>query len=92
MGEEVASKGVTVVDDGTINAKRGSLSIDDEGTPTENTVLIEDGKLVNYMQDRLNARLMGTKSTGNGRRQSLPINQCKNEKYYNDLGKTIPKK
>ena len=70
MGEEVASNGVTVVDDGTINAKRGSLSIDDEGTPTENTVLIEDGKLVNYMQDRLNARLMGTKSTGNGRRQS----------------------
>ena len=69
MGEEVASKGVTVVDDGTLNAKRGSLSIDDEGTPTENTVLIEDGKLVNYMQDRLNARLMGTKSTGNGRRQ-----------------------
>ena len=70
MGESVASKGVTVVDDGTIDSKRGSLSIDDEGTPTENTVLIENGKLVNYMQDRLNARLMGTKSTGNGRRQS----------------------
>ena len=70
MGEAVASKGVTVVDDGTIDSKRGSLSIDDEGTPTENTVLIENGKLVNYMQDRLNARLMGTKSTGNGRRQS----------------------
>ena len=70
MGEKVASEGVTVVDDGTINSKRGSLSIDDEGTPTEKTVLIENGKLVGYMQDRLNARLMGTKSTGNGRRQS----------------------
>ena len=59
MGEEVATKGVTVVDDGTINAKRGSLSIDDEGTPTENTVLIEDGKLVNYMQDRLKRKVDG---------------------------------
>ena len=70
LGDKVASKGVTVVDDGTLNSKRGSLSIDDEGTPTEKTILIEDGKLVGYMQDRLNARLMGTKSTGNGRRQS----------------------
>ena len=70
MGKKVATEGVTVIDDGTIDAKRGSLSIDDEGTPTEKTVLIENGKLVGYMQDRLNARLMGTKSTGNGRRQS----------------------
>jgi TldD protein len=70
MGEKVATKGVTVVDDGTIDSKRGSLSIDDEGTPTERTVLIDNGKLVGYMHDRLNARLMGTKSTGNGRRQS----------------------
>jgi TldD protein len=70
MGEKVATDGVTVIDDGTIDSKRGSLSIDDEGTPTEKTVLIENGKLVGYMQDRLNGRLMGTKSTGNGRRQS----------------------
>ena len=70
MGEKVATEGVTVVDDGTLNSRRGSLSIDDEGTPTEKTVLIENGKLVGYMHDRLNARLMGTKSTGNGRRQS----------------------
>lgn len=70
MGEQVASKGVTVVDDGTIANRRGSLTIDDEGTPSENTVLIEDGKLVGYMQDRQNARLMGMAATGNGRRQS----------------------
>ena len=70
MGEKVATEGVTVVDDGTLNSRRGSLSIDDEGTPTEKTVLIDNGKLVGYMHDRLNARLMGTKSTGNGRRQS----------------------
>jgi TldD protein len=70
MGEQVAAPGVTVVDDGTIEERRGSLSIDDEGTPSENTVLIEDGKLVGYMQDRQNARLMGMRPTGNGRRQS----------------------
>ena len=70
MGQRVASKGVTVVDDGTIAKRRGSLSIDDEGTPTNRTVLIEDGVLVGYMQDRQNARLMGMKPTGNGRRQS----------------------
>ena len=70
MGQQVAAKGVTVVDDGTIAERRGSLTIDDEGTPTENTVLIEDGVLVNYMQDRQNARLMGMSPTGNGRRQS----------------------
>ncbi|MEM8749336.1 MAG: metalloprotease TldD [Pseudomonadota bacterium] len=70
MGEQVAAKGVTVVDDGTIGERRGSLSVDDEGTPTQCTTLIEDGKLVGYMQDRQNARLMGMKDTGNGRRQS----------------------
>ena len=70
MVQQVAAKGVTVVDDGTIAERRGSLTVDDEGTPTENTVLIEDGILVNYMQDRQNARLMGMAPTGNGRRQS----------------------
>jgi TldD protein len=70
MGQQVASKGVTVVDDGTIAQRRGSLSIDDEGTPTNRTVLIEDGILVGYMQDRQNARLMEMRPTGNGRRQS----------------------
>ncbi len=70
MGERVASPGVTVIDDGTIGDRRGSLTVDDEGTPTERTVLIEDGILVGYMQDRMNARLMGMKPTGNGRRQS----------------------
>ena len=70
LGEQVAAKGVTVVDDGTIEGRRGSLTIDDEGTPSGYNVLIEDGKLVGYMQDRQNARLMGMKPTGNGRRQS----------------------
>ncbi len=70
MGEQVAAHGVTIVDDGTITERRGSLSIDDEGTPTQCTTLIENGKLVGYMQDRQNARLMGMADTGNGRRQS----------------------
>ena len=70
MGQRVASPGVTVVDDGTLPDRRGSLSIDDEGTPSAATVLIEDGVLVGYMQDRQNARLMGMAPTGNGRRQS----------------------
>jgi TldD protein len=70
MGQQVAARGVTVVDDGTIAARRGSLSIDDEGTPTSRTMLIEDGILVGYMQDRQNARLMNMKPTGNGRRES----------------------
>ncbi|MEP4342371.1 MAG: metallopeptidase TldD-related protein, partial [Lentilitoribacter sp.] len=69
MGQQVAAKGVTVVDDGTIENRRGSLSVDDEGTPSGYNVLIDDGKLVGYMQDRQNARLMGVKATGNGRRQ-----------------------
>ncbi|MGE8141533.1 metalloprotease TldD [Novosphingobium sp. NPDC080210] len=70
IGERVGAPGVTVVDDGSIAARRGSLSIDDEGTPTQETVLIEDGILKGYMQDRLNARLMGVAATGNGRRES----------------------
>ncbi len=70
MGEQVAAKGVTVVDDGTIAERRGSLTIDDEGTPSAHNVLIEDGKLVGFMQDRQNARLMGVEPTGNGRRES----------------------
>jgi TldD protein len=70
MGQRVAAPGVTVVDDGTLSSRRGSLSLDDEGTPTNCTVLIEDGILVGYMQDRQNARLMGMKPTGNGRRES----------------------
>ncbi len=71
MGERVAAPGITVVDDGSIDDRRGSLTIDDEGTPSQCTPLIEDGILVGYMQDRLNGRLMGTRSTGNGRRQSF---------------------
>ena len=70
VGKKVASEGVTIIDDGTLDNRRGSLNIDDEGTPTEKTVLIENGILKNFMQDRLNARLMNTKSTGNGRRES----------------------
>jgi TldD protein len=71
MGQQVAAKGVTIVDDGTIGQRRGSLTIDDEGTPSQCTTLIEDGRLVGFMQDRLNARLMGVKATGNGRRESF---------------------
>jgi TldD protein len=70
IGERVASPGVTVIDDGTLADRRGSLSVDDEGTPTERTILIEDGFLRGYMQDRMNARLMGVAPTGNGRRES----------------------
>ena len=70
MGERIADESVTVVDDGTIDSRRGSLSIDDEGTPTNCTTLIENGILTGYMQDRLNSRLMGVNPTGNGRRES----------------------
>ncbi len=81
IGEQVASKGVTVVDDGTMEGRRGSLTIDDEGTPTSYTVLIEDGILKGYMQDRMNARLMNMAATGNGRRESyahLPMPRMTN--------------
>jgi TldD protein len=81
IGERVAAKGVTVVDDGTIRDRRGSLTIDDEGTPTGYNVLIEDGILKGYMQDRMNARLMGVAPTGNGRRESyahLPMPRMTN--------------
>ncbi|MEM1106569.1 MAG: metallopeptidase TldD-related protein [Pseudomonadota bacterium] len=70
VGDQVASRGVTIIDDGSIENRRGSLSFDDEGTPTQRTVLIEDGILKGYMQDRQNARLMGVPATGNGRRES----------------------
>ena len=70
MGQRIAAPGVTVVDDGTIPDRRGSLSFDDEGTPSSRTTLIEDGILVGFMQDRQNARLMGVEPTGNGRRES----------------------
>ena len=71
IGQQVAAKGVTIVDDGTLAARRGSLNVDDEGTPTQCTTLIEDGCLRGYLQDKLNARLMGVKPTGNGRRESF---------------------
>jgi TldD protein len=70
LGQQVAAKGVTVLDDGTLPDRRGSITFDDEGTPSQRNVLIEDGVLVGYMQDRQNARLMGVEATGNGRRQS----------------------
>ena len=81
VGERVAATGCTVVDDGTLPGRRGSLTIDDEGTPSQNTVLIENGILRGYMQDRLNAGLMGVESTGNGRRESyahLPMPRMTN--------------
>jgi hypothetical protein len=71
IGQRVAAPGVTVVDDGSMGERRGSLSIDDEGTPTQENILIEDGILKGYIQDRLNARLMGVAPTGNGRRESF---------------------
>ena len=71
IGQQVAARGVTIVDDGTLAARRGSLNVDDEGTPTQCTTLIEDGCLRGYLQDKLNARLMGVKPTGNGRRESF---------------------
>jgi len=92
IGERVAAKGVTVIDDGTLPDRRGSLSIDDEGNTTNRTVLIEDGILRGYMQDSLNARLMGVAPTGNGRRESyasLPMPRMTNT--YMLSGKQDPK-
>ena len=86
IGEQVASKGVTVIDDGTLTDRRGSLNIDDEGNPTQHNVLIEDGVLTGYMQDMLNARLMGMPVTGNGRRESyayLPMPRMTNTYMLN---------
>jgi TldD protein len=86
IGSRVASPGVTVVDDGTLAERRGSLNIDDEGNPTQRTVLIEDGILKGYMQDSLNARLMGVSPTGNGRRESfahLPLPRMTNTTLLN---------
>ena len=71
IGQQVAAAGVTIVDDGTLTARRGSLNVDDEGTPTQCTTLVEDGVLRGYLQDKLNARLMGVAPTGNGRRESF---------------------
>src|SRR5690606_33039051 len=90
-GERVASRGVTVVDDGTLADRRGSLNVDDEGHPTQHNVLIEDGILKGYMQDSLNARLMGQAATGNGRRESyahLPMPRMTNT--YMLAGDTPP--
>src|SRR5258705_11618305 len=85
IGKKVAARGVTVVDDGTMPGRRGSLSIDDEGNPTQRNVLIEDGVLRGYMQDSLNARLMGVPVTGNGRRESfahIPMPRMTNTYMY----------
>ena len=92
IGQQVASKGVTVIDDGTIKNRRGSITIDDEGTPSEKNILIDDGILVNYMQDRQNAKLMNMKPTGNGRRQSyshIPMPRMTNT--YLENGNYDPK-
>jgi TldD protein len=81
IGQRVAAEGVTIVDDGTLPGRRGSLNVDDEGTTTQRTLLIEDGILCGYLQDRLNARLMGMATTGNGRRESyahLPMPRMTN--------------
>ena len=86
VGQRVAAKGVTVVDDGTLEHRRGSLNLDDEGNPTHRTVLIEDGILRGYMQDRMNSTLMGVAATGNGRRESfahLPMPRMTNTVMLN---------
>ena len=92
LGSQIAAKGVTVLDDGTLPDRRGSISVDDEGTPSGRNVLIEDGVLVGYMQDRQNARLMGVAPTGNGRRESfahIPMPRMTNT--YMLAGKDDPK-
>jgi TldD protein len=91
MGQRIAADDVTVVDDGTLPDRRGSITIDDEGTSSNCTTLIENGILVGYMQDRMNARLMGVKPTGNGRRQSyahIPLPRMTNTYMLN--GKRTP--
>ena len=77
VGQQVASRGVTVIDDGTIADRRGSITVDDEGTPSRRNILIEDGILKGYMQDRQNARLMGVNPTGNGRRGLMLTHRCR---------------
>ena len=77
VGQQVASPLCTIVDDGTIPGRRGSLNVDDEGTPTRRTVLIEKGVLKGYMQDRMNARLMKVPQTGNGRREDFTISRSR---------------
>src|SRR6185369_4166570 len=100
IGQQVASPLCTVVDDGTIVNRRGSLNVDDEGTPTGRTVLIENGILRGYLQDRLNARLMGVAPTGNGRRESyahIPMPRMTNtfmlagESNPDDIIRSVPK-
>jgi TldD protein len=91
IGERVASEHCTIVDDGTLSRRRGSLNIDDEGTPTQCTTLIENGVLKGYLQDKMNARLMGTASTGNGRRESFAhITLPRMTNTYMRPGKTPP--
>jgi TldD protein len=91
MGEKIASELCTIVDDGTMPNRRGSLSVDDEGVPTECTTLVSNGRLSGYMQDKMNARLMGSRPTGNGRRESfahLPMPRMTNT--YMLPGKSDP--
>ena len=91
IGERVASELCTIVDDGTLARRRGSLNIDDEGTPTQCTTLIENGVLKGYLQDKMNARLTGTRSTGNGRRESFAhITLPRMTNTYMRPGKTPP--
>jgi TldD protein len=91
IGERVASEHCTIVDDGTLSRRRGSLNIDDEGTPTQCTTLIENGVLKGYLQDKMNARLTGTASTGNGRRESFAhITLPRMTNTYMQPGKTPP--
>jgi len=91
IGEKVASELCTIVDDGTLSRRRGSLNIDDEGTPTQCTTLIENGVLKGYLQDKMNARLTGTASTGNGRRESFAhITLPRMTNTYMRPGKTPP--
>jgi TldD protein len=91
VGERVASELCTIVDDGTLSRRRGSLNIDDEGTPTQCTTLIENGVLKGYLQDKMNARLTGTASTGNGRRESFAhITLPRMTNTYMRPGKTPP--